>query len=241
MKKNKQGKCKLCHINTELCYSHIIPKFVFKKIKYGSKDFILKEDGKRETLKVQREYREYILCLKCEKLISKNETYISNVLYNYKKIITPDNDRITIQKVNYKRFKLFQLSILWRGSVSAYDAFENGKLEPEHAEKLRLMILNQDPGEEYEFGCKLFGITLQNKLQTQLIINPGNFSIKSYKIIHYTFGGFKWHFILANDWEKIPNNYWSIHKNNELYFILRDMFDFPDFNNFILGNFPIKL
>lgn len=242
MKKNKYkfGKCRLCLQDKDLCNSHIIPKFVFKKIKKGGTDFIVVQSGK-DAYKSQREYREHLLCLKCEKIIHKFETYASSSLYNFKKFSQINNDKVTVKNIDYEKFKLFQLSILWRGHITSIEAFKDVKLDSENSEILRNMILNKDPGDEHEFGCTLFGITLQNKLQPQLMLNPGNFSVGPNKVIYYTFGGFRWHFIITRSRENIPIRFWSIDKNNQLIFKLRDLFDFPDFRTFFSSNFPSNL
>jgi len=58
-----------------------------------------------------------------------------------------------ISGVEYKRFKLFLLSLLWRASISTRPFFELVKLELLQEEKLRKMLYEGDPGEQNEYPC----------------------------------------------------------------------------------------
>ena len=49
-------------------------------------------------------------------------------------------ESMLISNVDYTRFKLFLLSILWRGSITSNPLFVNVKLEKTKEEEIRLML-----------------------------------------------------------------------------------------------------
>jgi len=64
--------------------------------------------------------------------------------------------------IDYKLFKLFQLSLLWRAGVSDRPIFKEVALG-RHQEILRRMLLDDDPGESHKYGCiMLAAITMES-------------------------------------------------------------------------------
>jgi hypothetical protein len=179
----------------------------------------------------QREYREHLLCKDCESKFNTYETYVSNVLYNFKKFFNQEGDVVTVYNVDYKKFKLFQLSMLWRCSVTSIPVFENGKIPEKHEDIIRKMLIDENPGEEFEYSCRLFGLLLRNKLETQFMMNPGFMNVNNLLIVYHTFGGFRWHFVVDNEQTDIPESTYSLKKSNELIYKLIDMTEIPDIND----------
>ncbi len=104
-------------------------------------------------------YDKNILCHDCDnEIISGYESYGSKALYGGKlpKNIAPIfeygklPDQVNVKNIDYRSFKLFLLSIIWRAHISKQDFFEKVNLGP-YAEQLRQMILTGDAGEEDEF------------------------------------------------------------------------------------------
>lgn len=108
---------------------------------------------------------EYLLCLDCEILFKGWEEYGYEVFYGdsnmsniQRRIVKRCNASFfEISNVDYVKFKLFMLSILWRMGVSGRDMFKHLHLGP-HEEKVRKMILANDPGnvDEYPFVIENF-------------------------------------------------------------------------------------
>ncbi len=135
----KIGKCKLCLTeNIELLNkSHIIPNFFH----YGLKDsnnkynsinpdkFIVGRNQHRQNPSGAM-FEGNLLCKNCDNVvIGSLETYLSKVLIENEKNINVEDfytDDRNIEykiykKINYEKFKLGLLSILWRGSISNLD------------------------------------------------------------------------------------------------------------------------
>ena len=101
-------------------------------------------------------YDKSILCEKCERTFSDWENYGYNLFVrNWEKFNRKNhNGKIGVYELknfDYVKLKLFILSILWKASVSSHDMFSRVNLGP-HAALLRTMILENDPGNNDDFG-----------------------------------------------------------------------------------------
>jgi hypothetical protein len=184
--------CKLCHQDKKLLkHSHIIPDFAYKgiydekhQIYYGN--FINPDKGK---LIPSAPYDKNILCRECDgDIIGRLDHYASLALYgnnpSYKKIkilkIKSPNgpDYLHIENIDYRFFKLFILSVLWRASVSKHPIFKNidlGKFEGEIGE----MILKGDPKDFSKFKTCLILADKHEKLNTEMVSEPRKISSSS--------------------------------------------------------------
>lgn len=157
----KKGFCRLCRNEKLLCKkSHILPAHTYN---------ILKEDGHsiyidHYTIKKESKQKDYsgkfesdILCQACEQIFNKFESYANDLFYRNK--ITNINKEITNtskliisgEGYSYSKIRLYFLSILWRSSIATNPFFDQVKLSINDEEKIRMMLLEGDSGEEYEF------------------------------------------------------------------------------------------
>jgi len=222
------GICKLCLNESQLINSHIIPKFCFKKIKGNDNFYYLLSESKR--IKLQKEFREYLLCKQCEDKFSKLETYFSNNIYFYPKKLKLDKNTgvVMTRGFDYPKIKLFLLSILWRGSVSTLPMYKYSKIIAKHEEKIRLLLLNNEPGEENLYGCRIFGLIHEGKINAGFLQNPGWFRMNAHNIIYYTFGGFRFFYFISSHTNQIDKNMFSIRKDGTFRFKLIEMTKIPD-------------
>lgn len=159
----KSGICKLCLENKELCNeSHIIPRFMYKFLS-GDNNKIVYLDVNRSYIRFNSEYEANILCKKCDtEVIGKLDTYAARIMHlnlssgtsrtenvGGRDLITREDD----PDYDYRRFKLFLLSVLWRSSISSRPFFKQLKLPEQTEEDLRNRILSSEPGEPYEYPC----------------------------------------------------------------------------------------
>jgi len=68
------------------------------------------------------------------------------------------SEAVVLQGFDYRCFKLFLLSILWRAGVSARGEFQQVELGP-HEMRLRRMLLEREPGAAADYPCMLFMTT----------------------------------------------------------------------------------
>jgi hypothetical protein len=212
--------CKLCLEERELKNSHIIPEFIYSSLYDEKHRFheISVDENKKNKLP-QKGVREYLLCGECEQLLSKNERYASLVLNGrFSLTVRKDGKLIHLGGIEYSKFKLFALSVLWRAGISSLDVFDQVKLGP-HENVLRNMILNSEPGGEEVYPFLLSPILHENVIQEGLIVTPTWTRLGSHYAYRFVFGGITWVFVVSG--HKAPNEIVnaSISENGELTMI----------------------
>jgi len=118
------------------------------------------DDFKRKGVKNTGFFEKSILCANCDnERLSNLERYASSTIFkldslNRKpQIITEDivaHDglrSVRYHNLDYSKIKLFLLSILWRAHISSNPFFESVQLG-KYAEKIRIMLMNNDAGGE---------------------------------------------------------------------------------------------
>lgn len=184
--------CQLCLSKVNLIKkSHIIPDFMYEGL-FDEKHFmsILDVDKKKVvSRKPDGIYDKHILCAKCDnEVIGSYESYASKLIMGGKlpyslqpriNILDEQNgsSRIQIQNIDYNKFKLFLLSILWRGHISKNTFFNKIDLG-KYAEEIRNMLLNQNAGFETDFETMMF-IYHKDHLTSQSLIPARRFRIKN--------------------------------------------------------------
>ena len=191
-------ECKLCRNEDTLRNSHVIPEFYYKAIydKDKKRFYAISSDEEKRPRHHQKGLREKLLCDSCERKLNKWETYFANLLFEKAKVREEDG-RFVVLDADYKQVKLHQISIIWRSGISQLDAFKFVKLGP-HQEKMRKMILNEDPGDYYQYGCGLF-INMKYKDFTQSILKPPEMTkYNSHRIYTFILGGLLWVYFISS-------------------------------------------
>lgn len=194
--------CKLCLQDKLLCNSHIIPEFFYEREElYDDKHryFRLSLDPTVPDMPEQKGRREYLLCTDCEDLLNQRyERYARQVLYDkrhYHSQPTPEGELLT--NLDYARFKLFQLSILWRASVSSLPDFSNVQLGL-HEERIRQMLLAGDPGTLHEYGCLMLNPETETEAEHYAILRPETLEHGGYTGVLFMFGGLLWIYVVSD-------------------------------------------
>lgn len=209
---DKVGTCALCLTrDIQLCNSHIIPEFLYN---------LPEDQAERNELRLWSSDRashpkrrpvgvyDRLLCRACEDRFQKLEDYASLLLYDEDgrvKVMGHDLGMLfEFCGVDYKQFKLFLLSMLWRLSVSRSHDFKAVQLG-DHEERLRSMLLGDDPGEWSSFGCVISYCPLLRQRHPEidfremavfpeLIGGP-----EEYPKIRMVFGGLYWQYHITLD------------------------------------------
>ncbi|MCF7964724.1 MAG: hypothetical protein K9L79_04195 [Methylobacter tundripaludum] len=193
--------CRLCRQNQQLRYSHIIPEFLYANL-YNNKGHMMGINGRgaKGWRPLQQGIREYLFCESCEQHFNEycEKPFRAQWILN-----CPLPDPWNVPEphwisVEYKSFKLFHLSVLFRASVSSLPTFSEVNLGP-HEEKIRTMILNRDAGEYWQYP--VFGLALLHH-KTNAIIQmvsqamQGRFvGLRCYTIVY---GGVQWWVAVAS-------------------------------------------
>jgi hypothetical protein len=193
--------CALCLTTARLCNSHIIPEFMFSSIydeKHRFHTLTIRKEGRNRM--EQKGIRQPLLCQSCESRFSKLEDYASDVFRgssNVKSQLLPNSSVSLVTGFDYSRFKLFQLSILWRASVATSSFFKEVDLGP-HEEPIRSFLLSGNPGPSNRYACLMWRLLLDDDVANGFMMPPTKH--KTNGRIHYTFvfGGFLWNFHVSN-------------------------------------------
>ena len=185
--------CALCHEPTELRRSHIIPEFLYESLYDDKHRFqVLSILPDQPNWREQKGLRERLLCGVCEQRLSVWERYASLVLkggvpLTYRR----EGNVVFVSGIDYRQFKLFQLSVLWRAGVSALPFFEKVRLG-KHGDLIRSMLLAEDPGPSNRYACVMFGIKFVDHALTSFIMQPGRVRLAGHIAYRFVFGGFMW-------------------------------------------------
>lgn len=200
IKQDNVGVCALCREQEKLCLSHIIPEFLFASIydeKHTFHSLSTSKDSKYKRLQIG--VRERLLCRKCEQLFSKYERYARGILYGGEQIQVPKKvQHGFVVMVDYKKFKLFQLSLIWRAGISTVLAFTDIKLGG-HEDRLREMLLKEIPGDSEEYGCLLAWPTTYRNIFDESIMYLEKLDFNGSEAYLFVFGGMFWLFVLSQN------------------------------------------
>lgn len=191
-------KCQLCLQEETLCRSHIIPEFLYKGVYDPVHRFCLIPVAEPDEYRLmQKGVREKLLCVECETQLSRYEKYGSEALCNPPKSpVKNESDRIIRSDLDYSNFKLFQLSILWRAGVSKHPVFDKVNLGP-HQEKLRQLLLKENPGEPYQYPC-LIGIVRKPAPLERLLVSPESNRFYGHRCYVFLLAGAFWLYFVSS-------------------------------------------
>ena len=150
--------CKLCLKDKKLIDAHIIPRGFYDFLYPDEVDYpgsskkslmILRSVGKATNSQIG-EYDQNILCAECDNGIGKYDDYAQIIFLRTDPVVFHESAS-KIENIDYKRLKLFFISLLWRASISSRDFFklvDTGPFEDE----LRDMIIKEEVGSVNDFS-----------------------------------------------------------------------------------------
>lgn len=182
--------CRLCNKERKLVESHIIPKFMYKGMKdenhsFSEVTYNLETDQNKIRRKQKEDFDPNILCEDCDnRVLGGIEKYAEQSMYgenlnstfaprckNYKNPVDGSEASICTN-IDYRKFKLFLLSILWRASISTRPVFKDVSLGPKHEEIIRKMILEGHAPSENEYPIIMTSFMRTNHNLRNLIGQP---------------------------------------------------------------------
>ncbi|MFZ2171696.1 MAG: hypothetical protein WAW61_18905 [Methylococcaceae bacterium] len=141
-----------------------------------------------------------LLCFDCEQLLNdRYEKYFKQRWFDEKALPNEllNNTEIKISGLDYGKFKLFHLSVLFRASVSSLPEFEQVTLGV-HEKSLRYMLINDLPGSDRKYPVLCHALTKgSHEIQYGLITNPFKTRLPSgHTSYGFCFGGCVWYYIV---------------------------------------------
>lgn len=159
-------KCKFCGNTSEkLVDSHIIPKAFFiytKRISdrigwSGNMLMITNTNGQQPRRRLMIGwYDQNLVCKDCEEKFKEYDNYAIRLLLKqekYQKLLILNGQTMgwLIESFDYKKLKLFFISLLWRAGASDLPQFKRINIR-KHLQRARDLILSDNPGNENEFS-----------------------------------------------------------------------------------------
>jgi len=206
--------------------SHIIPEFIYKPL-YDEKHrfHVISTYKKKDRPKEQKGIRERLLCLDCEQHISRYEDYARKVLFGGVEIsVLNESGGIIVSEIDYNCFKLFQLSILWRASVSNHKMFKNVQLG-KHESIIRKMIISDIPGQKEKYCCVMMAIKNGSDGMSTFIDQPEKRRIGNHITYRFIFASVAWIFFVSS--HKIPKiiNDFILSEEGSVHLAVKDIRD----------------
>ena len=144
-----------------LIKAHIIPEGFFRLLRHENiaPEMHSNTPGSFPRRMQVGTYDSTILCSQCDGKMAPWDDYGQQVLirrFSEAVKISLQGKTVAwrIEKFDYRRLKLFFMSVLWRASVSKQTFYKRISLGP-FEDRLRTMILNEDPGDSQEFTVVL--------------------------------------------------------------------------------------
>jgi len=154
-------KCKFCSNDKKLIKAHIIPEGFFRRQRQGKESLELvtnkaDEYDKKAPIGV---YDKTIVCNDCENIWREWDDYAQKLLAEEPlngQARYRDGQKIAymVKDFDYKKLKLFFISMIWRASVSSHQFFSRISRSP--FEKIaKDFVTNNSPGDSEDFSVTL--------------------------------------------------------------------------------------
>jgi len=218
-------KCKLCGNDTTLIKAHIIPAGLFRRLQKGMKplEMITNKAGEYTKRAPVGVYDKTIVCSKCECIWQEWDNYAQKLLTD--KLVKwqvrySESKKICyiIDNYDYKKLKLFFISMAWRASVSSASFFSKVSLGP-FEDIAKKHILDNDPGD-----CDTFSVTLAkfDHPLAKSILDPHEDKHSGINYFRFYLAGYIAYIKVDNKPAPMPLSQFALDARKSLYIICRD-------------------
>ncbi|MBL7152624.1 MAG: hypothetical protein ISS79_02835 [Phycisphaerae bacterium] len=134
--------------------------------------------------------KEYLLCDDCEQKIGRYEKYFVEVVHYNKHGTAKKHDgrHLLIENLDYKKMKLFFLSLLWRMSITSRPEFKVVSIG-DAEETIREMILKEEPGASTEYSVSAIAPLFDDGIEEGWFLGPFVSKGVSETIVRIVIGG----------------------------------------------------
>lgn len=243
--------CALCVAQKPLRRSHIIPNAVFRRIKQAQNSGQLIQMDDSENAPVRRSqdtWSERMLCADCERIIGGYESYGLELLRVRNGSSVEDHaGGVTFRAHDYRRFKLFLTSILWRAAVSSQEVFAKVILPERCKEEARASLLAAKPLSPLRLGCHMhrlvdteatpeYGFDLDSLSQIVISPIPRLHDGRKYYTFLFLIEGFLLeYFVRAVPFKQCGKR--GIHRDSPALFVPNKcIFDVPEIIDILVAN-----
>jgi hypothetical protein len=229
--------CRLCLQDKPLVKAHIVPRFMYQELFDKNKMLVQFEPHKALDSPNYRprkipagEYDPDILCRDCDGgIIGKDyEDYARKVLYGGKlllkdhveveNLLSIEGATITqLRNIDYRKYKLFLLSILWRASISSREFSQHVSLGP-HEEVIRRMLIDGAPGPETQYPILFYTYRNDANAPIHFIGPPMPSKTEGFRAYIFPISGVIYSFFIGSSSHSPPKDVvdYSIREDNSL-------------------------
>jgi len=219
-------KCKFCGNESNLIEAHVIPAGFFRRIKQQDKralEIITNRAGECTKKAPLGVYDKTIVCYSCERIWQEWDNYAQQLLAD-----KPLNGRARyhdgkkicyiVDNFDYRKLKLFFISVTWRASVSSHQFFSRISLD-QFEDIAKQHIMNVDPGEREDFSIV---VSKFNHPLAKGIFDPYMYQNSGVKYIRFYLASYMAD--IKVDHKPTPNRLskLTMAENRPLYIICRD-------------------
>lgn len=240
-------KCRLCLRSKEkLQLSHVIPNAFWrqtKSSKTGGKNGHYIEVLRQGNTYAQKSHDEYLLCYECEQSFSVNfENYVITLLLrkpeNVHVHLVHEEHNDVLVGVDINKLRLFQLSILWRASISSLHFYSKIKLNEIEEETLRSVLFNLDTSSLRYFSCCMSFIFINKTNKSArsaktFIVSPVAEYLNSRTKFIFCFGGVEWIFHYPLYSQHLANEIYTVPSTSKIKLLRKNIYDIDGLSNTI--------
>lgn len=154
---------------------------------------------RRDTDYAQTGIWEELLCGACEDLFNERwDKYGIEVFRRLVERVETARPRttVTLTNVDHPRFRLFQLSILWRAAVSSHEMFRTVRLGP-HEDRLHTILDRNDAAESGKYPCYISGYVPSSE-SFGLIATPTMGRHAGHRTVDFLLPRMRWRFMVSS-------------------------------------------
>lgn len=214
-----KSRCALCHQPAILQKSHIIPDFLYTAL-YDEKHRFLQvsTNPSIKTLERPTGLYERLFCKSCEGCLGEWESYAARVLHGGIELnVQNETGGFSFDGLDYSKFKLFGMSLLFRAGVSTRGEFSAVQLGP-HEEKLRQLLFDKNPGRYWQYGYSIvFAPTAEAQMIWRQVISPPQEArYGAHHAYLFLLGAMGWAFLVSNHMRQADECIFSLLEDGRL-------------------------
>jgi hypothetical protein len=158
------GNCKFCGKDRELIKAHILPESLYPADERGNRMLlVLDGTGKTTSKKLPSgHYDNKLVCRECENYFQEGDSYANSLFVSGcgKGVVqsTKLASGFQYENIDYKKLKLFFISLLWRAHATSLPAFNQVDIGAKFEAKAKDMIKRGAPGNADEFAVVIIKV-----------------------------------------------------------------------------------
>lgn len=226
-----KNPCRLCLHDKKLIKAHIIPEGFFRLLRSGNlaPEMHSNSPGIFPKRMQVGTYDSTILCSECDHKMAPWDDHGQQVLIQLfsEAIRIPLHGRTIawrIEQFDYRKLKLFFMSVLWRASVSSQSFYKRISVGP-FEDRLRTMIVEGNPGDSQDFAVILGRF---EDVEVTAMLDPHPEKFDSISFCRFYLAGFVAY--IKVDKRPTPSFLTDLHleENRTLIVISRSLHNSPD-------------